>query len=93
LSSAYPPADDDVGIFLTKRHHTAHETQKKYMSFLEALFKQTVTNLESYTSNTQEGIASKWYEWMKEGATVETVGINRQQLYRSVLTEAVSGSD
>jgi hypothetical protein len=61
----------------------------KHMAFLEALFTEVTSELESYEPDTREGIASRWYQWLKEGATIASNGKNRIQLYQRVVSKEV----
>ncbi|KAG7089224.1 hypothetical protein E1B28_010925 [Marasmius oreades] len=84
----YPPIDHQVRDFLTKNFTNDLGALTRPLVFLQALFNKTVTELESYTTEEPQKIARKWYNWMKEGSTVDGVGTNRTDFYDRVVQEA-----
>jgi hypothetical protein len=60
----------------------------RHLVFLQALFKEALHELQSFKEGTPEEIALHWYNWMKEGSTVDSVGTNRVRFYDRVIAEA-----
>ncbi|KAG7089278.1 hypothetical protein E1B28_010977 [Marasmius oreades] len=90
--ATYPPFDHQVREFLTKEFKHEVDAITRPLVFLQALFNETVAELQSQktkiTKGTPQEIASKWYEWMKVGSTVDNVGTNRTMLYDRVVEKA-----
>ena len=88
LHSAYPPFDDNIREYLTTPFHDEVQALTRHFLFLQALFSSAVEELDSYSQDTAQNIALKWYEWMREGSTLTSVGHNRKAFYDRVI-EAV----
>jgi hypothetical protein len=88
LITAYPPCDHNVRNYLTDIFDNEVSALTRPLVFLQALFKETFYKLESYKAGTPEEIARQWYDWMKEGSTVDKVGTNRSLFYDRVIEKA-----
>jgi hypothetical protein len=75
-------------MYLSQPRGTNAAAMIRHMAFLEALFKEVIKELERYEVDTWGGIAFRWYQWRKEGATTDENGSNRSQLYSRVLQRA-----
>ncbi|HEV7736223.1 MAG TPA: hypothetical protein VGO47_02475 [Chlamydiales bacterium] len=60
----------------------------RHYNFLEALFLKVVKKLKHYEQGDPQMIASRWYEWMKDGSTPLEVGSNRRDFYAGVVSLA-----
>ncbi|KAG7089252.1 hypothetical protein E1B28_010951 [Marasmius oreades] len=87
-AETYPPFDHQVREFLTTGFEYDVDTVTRPLVFLQALFSETVAELQSYKKGTPQEIAGKWYEWMKDGSTVDSVGTNRTMFYDRVVEKA-----
>ncbi|KAG7089193.1 hypothetical protein E1B28_010895 [Marasmius oreades] len=91
-TKTYPPFDHEDREYLTKEFEHEVDAITRPLVFLQALFNETVAELQSQkteiTKGTPQEIAGKWYNWMKDGSTVDNVGPNRTMLYDRVVKKA-----
>ncbi|KEP54377.1 putative G2/mitotic-specific cyclin cdc13 [Rhizoctonia solani 123E] len=86
----YPPSDISVcGFFDNYENKSDDEQQAAYAIFLQVLFTKTLQLVQiRFPGLTGQDLARAWAMYLKVGESEDTVGVNRQELYNSVVCEA-----
>ncbi|KAL5638460.1 hypothetical protein ACGC1H_005223 [Rhizoctonia solani] len=87
---AYPPSDTSVRRFFHRyQNKDDAEQQAAYAIFLQVLFTKILELIQNqFPELTGQDLARAWATYLKEGGSEDTVGMNRQEFYNSVVLKA-----